>query len=485
MRSTFAAVSVACLGCLMLPDLRASGQEKTEAVKIEHFDADPGWEGFRNRLVPQPPHVVRQHFGYRATNYAKGAKAGEIGGWIQRSITPAYYGKPIKPLTLDDKISFSGRFAVRKDQNPSGTLFGLFNDALSRGWRTNHSLAVRIDGNGAKYWLFFEYGTQSWNSGCKGCFEGDAYQTTATKPFPADGTPHDFTVTYDPAGNDGSGTISFVLDGRPYDLPLNTGHRADGATFNRFGIWNQQTTGDGSELYFDDLSLNGERMTFDQDPKWDAKGNELEYEDRAVRPYHDFGFSPTAHAGGAGARAGEIGGLLWRDEKPAYYGRPAGPFSLKDRFAASGRISFTGAGSDSGAYFGWFDAKTKRENSEPEHKRPQRNILGVLVEGPSRVGRYFRPAYRNAGGDGAAAESGPVIRPDGQPHEWSIRYDPDGAGGKGQVRVTFDGQTQTLDLQPGEKERGATFDRFGFFNCQAGGHFVLVFLDDLLLQSLE
>jgi hypothetical protein len=44
-----------------------------------------------------------------------------------------------------------------------------------------------------------------------------------------------------------------LLDERTYELALNAGHKAEGATFNRFGIWNQHTTGDGTELYFDDL----------------------------------------------------------------------------------------------------------------------------------------------------------------------------------------------------------------------------------------
>src|SRR5437762_5057042 len=138
---------LACLP-IMLPLLCAAAAGPGSGIRIESFDADPGWDGYRNRLEPPRPHVVRQHFGYSTTDKAGGAKAGEVGGRVQRSITPAWYAMPIEPRTLNDRIAFSGRFAVHDDESNTGTLLGLFNDKLSRGWRTAHSLALRIDGNG-------------------------------------------------------------------------------------------------------------------------------------------------------------------------------------------------------------------------------------------------------------------------------------------------------------------------------------------------
>jgi hypothetical protein len=37
----------------------------------------------------------------------------------------------------------------------------------------------------------------------------------------------------------------------------------------------------------------------------------------------------------------------------------------------------------------------------------------------------------------------------------------------------------TLDLAPGDRKAGATFDRFGLFDVQTGGHYVELYLDDL------
>lgn len=396
------------------------------AAAQEGFDADPGWEGFRNRLVPDKPRVTRQRFGFQTSQKASGRKAGEIGGWVQRAITPAYYAKPIATKTLNDKLTASGRFAVHHDDSNTGTLIGWFNDTGSRGWRTAHSLALRIDGNGGKFWVFFEYGTADWMTGGKGCFEGEAYQTTKTSPFPADGTPHDWTLEYDPGGAGGDGLITFTLDGKRYDLNVAPGHKASGATFNRFGVFNQQTTGGGMEVYLDDVALDGEPLSFDDDPTWEGKDNDVEYEDRALRPLHDFGFSPTHHAGGRAA--GEIGGLVWRDEQPAYYAGSVGPLTLGDSFSAAGRLAFTGAGSDSGVYVGWFDSASKRASADAKEDHAQKNFLAIMIEGPSRIGHYFRPAYRCSDGRGTAPEDGPIIRPDGQVHDWAIRHDAGAAG---------------------------------------------------------
>jgi hypothetical protein len=153
--------------------------------------------------------------------------------------------------------------------------------------------------------------------------------------------------------------------------------------------------------------------------------------------------------------------------------------TLDDELVASGTVCLAAASSDSGVYLGWFDSAAKRGKRTAEHEEPQRGLLGVLIEGPSRAGHYVRPAYRTAAGQGAAAGSGPRIRPDGAVHRWMIRYEPAAAEGRGRISVTFDGRAQVLELAPGHRARGASFDRFGLFNVQSGGPFVEVYLDDL------
>ncbi len=457
------------------------------------FDVNPQWDGFRNRLLPESLPVVRQEFGYRRTNLAGGRHAGEIGGTVQRTTTSARYSMPIAEKTLDDKLSASGTFAVTRAGGSSGMMFGWFNKN-SRGWRTPNSLAFRLDGNGGKYWVFYEYGTQHRRTGGGGAFEGERYQTTPTPPFAADGTPHRWSLDHDPAAHDGHGLITFRIDGRAYEVPVAPGHQEDGATFDRFGIWNVETGGDGLDVFFDDLTVDGESFSFDRDPQWIGEGNDVRFEERVIRPHHDYGFRPTNFTGG---EPGEVGGVIFRDEQPSYYAANVGKLTFDQPLHASGKIVLRSAGADSGMVLGWFDSASKRNKTTPEHEQHQPNYLGVMVEGPSRVGHYFRAAYADSSGgatapakDARTGKERPVILPGPTVHSWSIDYDPaagegDGRSGVGRITVTFDGRKHRLNLRPQDRATGAAFDRFGLFNIQSGGHHVEIYLDDLSFTSRD
>jgi hypothetical protein len=463
--------------CVALVFLVSAAAENESNVKKADFSRDPGWDSFRNHLIPDPPPRTRQDFGYRTSNKAGGMKAGEIGGRAQRAATPAWYAKVIPTKTLNDHLSASGKFSVTWDDNGNGILFGFFNSD-SKGWRAKNSLVFRLDGNGMKYWTFYEYGTQHWLAGGAGCFAGDAYQTTKTRPMKSDGTPHDWKLEYDPQGANGNGEVTFTLDGRPWKLALTDGHKQDGATFNRFGILNQQTTGGSIEAYYDDIVVNGEAENFDQDPKWEAVGNQVEYEDRIRRPYNDFGYSAKTNFAG-GAAAGEVGGLLWRDDKGCWYADKVGPFSLDDELIASGKIAFTHAGSDGGASFGFFNAETIKTELAAKKKSDYANILAIHIEGPSRIGHYFNPIFANSAGQQLYPNEGPIIRPDGKPHDWTLRYQP-GTDGSGTITVTLDDHKQTMSVSAEQRKAGASFTHFGLFShSPSDGNHVMFFIDDV------
>lgn len=424
-----------------------------------------GWDAHRNRLLPDPPPTVRQKFG---------SVPGGVGGHVRRSAAPAWYALPVPERTFADRLTASGTFAVTKAENGSGALFGWFRHD-SHGWRAANELNLRVDGNrDNKYWVLFEYGTRSLLAGGKGCFEGAAYQKTPTKPFSADGTPHTWALTYDPAGNKGDGEVTFTLDGTLYTLPLAPGHKADGAAFDRFGLWNHQTSGKGIDVVFKDLTLNGVKLDLSADPKWEGNGNDGEVVNRHVRPRHDFGFSPTKFAGGA--EPGEVGGVAWRDVQPAYYAAKVGPLTLDHKLEASGRLAVRGAASDSGATFGWFDSASLTKPG----KAPVANRLAILIEGPSRIGHYFRPDFATADGQRAIKKDGPRIIPGDKAHTWALAYDPAGAGGNGRITFRLDDVEQAFDLAPGHRKAGATFDRFGVFVREpADGNYVELYLSEL------
>src|SRR5215211_8187020 len=81
------------------------------STKSEHFDNDPGWEGFQNRIQPKAIKKVEQNFGYSATHFA-GKEEGEIGGKVWRSSTPASYADRTPSRSLKDRLSASGTFVI-------------------------------------------------------------------------------------------------------------------------------------------------------------------------------------------------------------------------------------------------------------------------------------------------------------------------------------------------------------------------------------
>src|SRR4051794_30548997 len=76
------AMSLLLLAC-GLNSAPAANQQPAIASKTQHFDADPGWEAYQNRIAPQKARLIEQDFGYRESNFA-GKGKGEIGGRIQR-----------------------------------------------------------------------------------------------------------------------------------------------------------------------------------------------------------------------------------------------------------------------------------------------------------------------------------------------------------------------------------------------------------------
>jgi hypothetical protein len=443
---------------------------------VEHFDVDPGWAGKNNQFPEGRAKEKEFDLGYSVSNHAGGVEPGEIGGRLWRSLTPAYYAKAIAAASLQEKLFCSGTFSVTASQG-GGVLFGWFNRD-SRGWRTPNSLLMRIDGESSAFRMFFEYGTRRWETGGGNVFEGERYQTTPTSLHRADGKAHRFTLSYDPAGANNRGEITFVLDGESYRAALAEGHKSSGATFDRFGILNQQVSGNEITVWFDDLSVNSQPFAFDADPEWEGLNNRLTFTDRVVRPFHDIGFRATNRAGG---NTGEIGGTIWRIEPNAshgalQYGAPVAGLDLSTPLSAAGRITMEIATVDSGMYIGWFDSNS------PPGAPPVRFVVAML-EGPSRAGHYFRPAFNGATDAPSVSAVGPVLRADRRPHEFAIRYAPSANGGRGQIVTVLDGREVVLALPEGARSSTLRFDRFGILSINQGGHCVEVYLDDLMYTS--
>jgi hypothetical protein len=266
---------------------------------------------------------------------------------------------------------------------------------------------------------------------------------------------------------------------------LEAGHRADGAVFDRFGLLNVVKSADtAGEVYFDDIAIGGVTETFDRDPRWDSRNNRSEHRSTIVRPRLDFGFSPTHFAGGRSS--GELGGVIFRGDcrypdRMASFGDAVGPLTLERPFRAEGRMAMTRGVSDSTTLFGFYNSSDSMRRNDSQSDGIPEGVVGFHIEGPSSDGFYMYPVYRVRGGNGRCADprSCPSILPDGAGHRFSLDYDPAGAGGRGRIRVTLDGRSATLDLEPAARSSGARFDRLGLVTSWIDGNAQEVYWDDL------
>jgi len=416
--------------------------------RFENFSTDPGWQGRGNRRVAGRVNVI-QDFGYSPTNHA-GLSRGEIGGRLSRSTTPAHYALEVDPVGLDQVLTASGSIALLDDRD-GGTFIGWFN-ASRQGWRPVNFVGFRLDGPD----LHLAYTTGTWKAG-----------GTGTGRSLEPGKSYRWELLYDPMASDGLGALTFTIGGENNTLELMPGHREEGALMDRFGIFNLQEPGGCQEVYLDDLSVMGSVHDLDTDPGWDCRGNRASFTDDELRGSQDFGYSSSDHAGG---EMGELGGLIWRIESQAFYGDDVGVLTLDDAISASGRISVVQASSDSGLLFGWFN--------EADRGWPPRNFLGIVVEGPSRVGHYFRLKYVGEHGDTGESEGNPFIFPDGAGHLWQVSYDPTNRT----FSANLDGDFIFTRVP---QWLNATFNRFGMLNLQEGGHQMEAYLDDISYTSRE
>src|SRR4051794_8154577 len=187
------------------------GEKPKPTLKTESFDKDPGWEGHNNRIVPQRVPTVTQDFGYSKTHFA-GKAAGELGGHITRASEPAYYADRIGPVTLDDKLSASGTFALTKTTAGGGVFFGFFRaEQPGAGGRPTASLGLNLDceRGGARLAVRLITGQ---NQSC-GTFV-TPFIPGKFRPTPIrTGTRYHWTLDYDPQGAGGGGQFKFTLRG--------------------------------------------------------------------------------------------------------------------------------------------------------------------------------------------------------------------------------------------------------------------------------
>jgi hypothetical protein len=414
--------------------------------------------------------------------------AGEIGGLLTPAAEATYYAQPLKPLSFDDRLMASGKF--RFTDRHYHVLVGFFNASTVNEWRVPNSILLRLYGRGDVFYAYVEYCTTQWRAGADspGGFATIADPETGRpqlRGFPSDKA-HTWSLVYDPNGNDGKGSVIATIDDETAICHLDPGHKEDGATFNRCGVLNIPKHFDqGGQVWFDDISVNGELESFDSDPKWEAVGTDRTYKTFSVRPRFDFGFSKTNYAGGK--MAGELGGEVFRGdrrfpEKMAYFGDRLNELRLDKPLQAAGKVTLRRGVSDSTTLLGFFHSKRSiAETATAPVTGFPASFLGVAIEGPSREGFLFYPVYHFSNGATDFARNTielPHILPDGSPHEWSLDYTPPASGAPGKLRATLGERAGAVEV-PEISQESAEFDRFGIVTTWIDGNSQRVYFDDL------
>jgi hypothetical protein len=465
------------LACLTWSDQQAGD------VRTQTFDRNPGWDGRNNRAAPAEPQRVNQNFGYDPVRQ-------RIGGEFWQTLKPAWYGVSVGDKSFDDALSASGSLIVEESasgsgwQNSANVFVGWFNaDERSLLWRPRDFVGFRLqaahDPDGAL--VEISYGTSKWQA--DGAFvnkAGGGQQKLVRDLTEADllniapdGRAHQWSLRYDPQGNNGKGEIIFIFDGAESRLGVGEDLRRIGAKFTHFGVFTPRIPGRRMILWFDDIALEGRTYDFSSDPLWQGAGNRVRFANSDLYAYNNFGYSPTAHAGG---KPGELGGRFMscdphEQEFKAFYGDRIGRLTMNHRLVARGRFFADEFSIDSTFGLGWFNAS--------EQGWPIKNFVGVYFDSLSSTGRIVMPLWGTSQGTRDRSSEYVTFEP-GKPYEWTLDYDPAAAGGRGAITFAIGDQRVTTPLADGDRQVGAAFDRFGVFNMQwANSKWCDVYLDDL------
>jgi hypothetical protein len=474
-------------------------------TRTEFFDTDPtgkAWLGVNNLPTDQPI-LVSQNYGHQPASTGIGHTPGCVGGSFMQGIGTSYYGYDYgeRKLHLTDKLRSEGYV-----QLPTREGFRMgWTTKKGLAWREPSTIGLRFGFNQGNITVWVDFNSKT----CEGKGGGTWEPVASIKPGPEW---HHYVLEYDPAG---TGKITAQFDNETATYPLKYGIKDLGADMDLFGVWNQKIPAFGTPTlaYLDDIvnTINGQRCpsssNFDSTPAgWVGVNNVFSNKrDYIVRSFHNFGWvkglphldgsdpndSPMYVLRDAGQRYC-AGGAIWLanwelPKSRASYGADlGGTLNAKDHHMfVTGRIKMDWANVDAGELFGWYNSATAIEGQGGKgHTMPDK-FLGVKIDGGT--GYHTMPCYRSPNlpeeqSTSAAAfipeplkgefpPQPPRLYHDGVWREFYLGYNPDGAGGKGQITVQIgsDSMPYTFDLAAGAKGENFAFDRFGLLTERKGG----------------
>ena len=474
--------------------------EASAHTRTAFFDSDPANSTFFavNNLTPHEPVTVVQDYGYQATG---GRSGGCVGGRFTQAIGISYYGYDYgqKMLHFTDKLRSEGWFQVPSNE---GRCFHLgWTNKNGKSWHEPSTLALRISSIAKK-------GQRSFvNVSAEGTMKnyeghgGAGWGSIVT--FPAGPEWHHYVMEFDPAGARGLGTLTVQIDSTSKVFYFGEGKLVKGADIDLFGMWNAKIPAEDGAItaYLDDVTntTNGQidpaSNDFNSTPAgWVGCNNSFTQKDYIVRPSHEFGWARTLrYLDGSNGYSPMytipesdrycMGGIIYLASydnlnvpRASYGAGLDGSLNTKDHHLyATGRFKIDWANVDAGELIGWYNSTTACDQTTggKGHGLPNK-FLGVTVAAGSN-GYGWLPSYRSPlkPEEHVLKTWSPATRvyEDGEWREFYMEYDPDGAGGRGQLTLQIgkEGTPVSYGLEEGAKGADFAFDRFGLLTDRKGG----------------
>ncbi len=215
------------------------------AGRSQDFSRDPSWDAVGNRASYQAKDVGGAHnFGFSNSSYA-GGNPGEVGGTFWRGGKYAYYADHVGPLSLEDRLEARGKVILMVGAPDADMFLGWFNGASKDEppVEAGHFLGVHVGGP-TRVGHYFQPALTTAN--------GVKAQSRAG-PLLSQGKVQNWSLIYDPTADGGNGAIHVTLDEDSVTLPLKKEIKAQGAKFDRFGLFTATSGGQMVKIYLDDL----------------------------------------------------------------------------------------------------------------------------------------------------------------------------------------------------------------------------------------
>ncbi len=221
--------------------------------KAEDFSKEPAdWESAGSRRTYPPADVPGAHnFGFSETANA-GGKAGELGGTVWRTDkNSGWYADKVGPLSLDHRLEASGKVILAVGAPDSGACIGWFGAKDSDVPADSRDFVGVVIGGPTRVGHYFLPLCAT---------AGENRVTLKQGPILVPGKPHEWTLLYDPAANNGNGAMRVTLDGESITLNLKPGQKKEGARLDHFGLASIRPGGGIVKIYFDDLKYTTNQL---------------------------------------------------------------------------------------------------------------------------------------------------------------------------------------------------------------------------------